>query len=93
MVPLPATTPSPRNCFFFERALVEQELDAFARRGLAFGVLLLDGFLAAAQLRFLAEFDELFDFFQLFTHCVSDVFESFVAVWVHAPCGGHRLQR
>ena len=53
---------------FFERTFVEQEVDTLAGGGFAFGVLFLNSSLAAAETRFLAQFDEIFDFLQLFTH-------------------------
>ena len=53
---------------FFEAAFVKQHRDALARCKLAFGVLLVDGFLATAEARFLTELDELLYSFCLFAH-------------------------
>ena len=55
---------------FFERTLVEQEFDAFASRGLAFGMLFFNSLLAATEAGLLAKLNELFNLFQLFTHNV-----------------------
>ena len=67
MVPWPVTTPSPRYAVstsgfairderieFDERAGVEQELQAFARRQLSARVLLIDAFLSAPESRLVA---------------------------------------
>ena len=51
-----------------EGTFVQEEFDTFACRGFSFGVLLLDGFLAAAEACFLAKFDKLLYLFQLFAH-------------------------
>jgi hypothetical protein len=53
---------------FFETSFVDEQGDALASGGFAFGVLLVDGHFAAAEAGFLAKFDELLDFLQLFTH-------------------------
>ena len=53
---------------FFETSFVDEQGDALASGGFAFGVLLVDGHFAAPEAGFLAKFDELLDFLQLFTH-------------------------
>ena len=51
-----------------EGAFVQEQFDAFACRGLTFGVLLLDGFFATAEACFLAKLDKLLYLFKLFAH-------------------------
>ena len=53
---------------FLKRTLIEEHVDTFTSRSLTFGVLLVDSDLTTAHAGFLTKFDELLDFFHLFTH-------------------------
>ena len=54
----------------FEAALVEEQVYALACREFPLGMLFFNGLFAAAQACFGAQLNELFDFFQLFAHCL-----------------------
>ena len=57
------------HIIFLERSFVEQHVDTLAGSVFAALVLLLNGFLAAAQTGFLAVLNQFLDFLKLCAHC------------------------